>query len=109
MDINPASCGHMLVIPKAHCADLYDTPDDELGSVMSTLRKVAIAVNSAIQPDGLSIIQANGPGAAQSVMHYHCHVVPRWHGDELRINWDLVPGDMEMIRETSERIRRQLD
>ncbi len=109
MDINPASQGHVLVIPKAHYANLYEMPDSELGHVMATLRKVAGAVNRYTRPHGVSIVQANGPGAAQSVMHYHCHIVPRWKGDEMKINWGLVPGDMDRIGAVAAKIREALE
>ncbi len=108
MDINPVSTGHVLVIPKGHWRDLFDVPDEQLGFVAASVRKVAYAVKNALSPDGVSITQANGRGAAQSVLHYHVHIVPRTMGDDLKINWELVPGDMEEISSVAERVRLQL-
>ena len=108
MDINPISTGHVLVIPKGHWSDLYTMPDEQLGHVSAIVRKVAIAVRKALNPDGISITQANGKGAAQSVLHYHVHIVPRTIGDELKINWKLVPGDLEEIASVAARIKSQL-
>ena len=108
MDINPVAPGHALVIPKNHWPDLYATPNADLGHVAAGARKVASAVREALKPDGVSIIQANGKGAAQSVMHYHVHIVPRMLGDDLKINWKLVPGDLDEISSVAERIRSQL-
>ena len=54
---------------------------------------------------GLNLVQSNGPGAAQSVGHFHIHVLPRELGDELLVNWPLKPGDMPHIAEIAERIR----
>ncbi len=109
MDINPVAPGHVLVIPKGHWKDLYAMPDTELASVAAATRRVAGAVKKALNPDGVSIIQANGKGAAQSVLHYHTHIVPRTIGDELKINWTLVPGDIAQINAIADRIRSHLD
>ena len=57
---------------------------------------------------GLNLLQANGPAAAQSVMHFHMHVLPRREGDDLKLNWGLEPGDMDAIGELAERIRSNL-
>lgn len=108
MDINPVSTGHVLVIPKGHWRDLFDMPDEQLGFVAASVRKVAHSVRAALSPDGVSITQANGRGAAQSVLHYHVHIVPRTMGDDLKINWELVPGNMEEIASVAERIRIHL-
>ena len=52
--------------------------------------------------------EPNGPGAAQSVSHFHLHILPRWLGDGLVVNWTPKPGDHARIAEIAERIRRQL-
>ena len=108
MDINPVSAGHVLVIPKGHWSDLYAMPDEQLGFVAASVRRVAHSVRNALKPDGISINQANGKGAAQSILHYHVHIVPRTIGDNLKINWNLEPGDMNVITEVAQRIRLQL-
>ena len=108
MDINPASEGHCLAVPKAHFADLYAAPPGAVGEVAETARRLARAVNEVVRPDGLNLLQSNGPGAAQSVMHFHIHVLPRRLGDGLVINWPLRPGDREAIGRLAERIRARL-
>ena len=59
-------------------------------------------------PYGMNIVQANGPGAKQSVMHLHVHVLPRGRDDGLLLNWGLKPGDMNEIKALAERIRANL-
>ena len=108
MDINPANPGHALVIPKIHAEDLYAVPDRALAATAATAKKVAAAVAAAISPDGLNLLQANGPGAAQSVLHFHFHVLPRRRGDELKVNWGPKPGDVEAIGQVAEKIREFL-
>jgi histidine triad (HIT) family protein len=53
-------------------------------------------------------VQANGPGAAQSVPHFHMHIVPRRLGDDLKMNWPLIPGDRAALAAMAERIRAAL-
>lgn len=108
LDINPGNPGHALVIPKAHAANLYASADKDLAAVMATVRKVATAIEKTVKPDGLNLVQANGPGAAQSVFHFHMHILPRRNGDELKMNWGLKPGDKGEIAALAEKIRANL-
>ncbi len=108
MDINPANPGHALVVPKIHAATLFDMPEDWLAATVRTAQTVARAINAALGPDGLSIVQANGPGAAQSVQHFHWHVLPRLQGDNLLLNWPLRPGSMDRIRDVAAEIRSRI-
>jgi len=108
MDINPASEGHALVIPKEHSADVYGISDEAIASTVITAKKVAAAIDETLSPGGMNLVQANGPAAAQSVFHFHMHVLPRGEGDELKLNWGLTPGDMDAIGQLAERIRANL-
>jgi len=109
MDINPASPGHALVIPKYHAANLYAMPSEWLAACAVTARKVAVAVNDVLAPDGLNMVQANGEGAAQSVQHFHIHLIPRTLNDDLRLNWGLHPGDMDAIGALAARIAAAIE
>jgi histidine triad (HIT) family protein len=77
MDVNPANPGHALAVVKEHWATLYEIPADQLAGVARTAKLVAGAVNTALSPEGVNLIQANGPGAGQSVFHLHFHILPR--------------------------------
>ena len=108
MDINPVHDGHALVIPKAHYPTLFDIAPEAVAATARTAARVAKAVNAALRPDGLNLVQSNGPGAAQSVGHFHIHVLPRRLDDELLVNWALKPGDYAHINEIADRIRQHL-
>ncbi len=108
MDINQASPGHALVIAKSHHVDLYAMPEALLAACAATAKRVASAVHKTLAPDGLNLVQANGPGAAQSVPHFHIHVLPRRRGDELRLNWVLEAGDRGEIAALADRIKANL-
>jgi histidine triad (HIT) family protein len=108
MDIYPANDGHALVIAKEHCPTLFDISDEALAAVSRSVSKVARAVNQALSPNGLNLVQANGPGAQQSVAHFHIHVLPRKQGDDLKLNWGAKPGDPKTIGAIAEKIRAKL-
>ena len=73
-----------------------------------TAKKIAAAVKKTLQPDGINLLQCNGPAAGQTVLHFHMHVLPRRDGDDLKMNWGLQPGDMDAIGALAERIRQNL-
>ena len=79
----PANPGHVIVIPNEHFADLRDIPDEALGAVYATAKRVAGALAESRGCDGTSTRQHNGSGAGQDVFHFHVHVFPRFAGDAL--------------------------
>ena len=108
MDINPGNPGHCLAIPKFHAENIFTAPDEWLAATATTTRRVARAVQVALTPYGMNIVQANGPGAKQSVFHLHVHILPRAKDDNLLLNWGLNPGNMDEIRALAERVKAAL-
>lgn len=108
MDINPANEGHALIIPKGHWANLFEVTPQALSATVQCAQRVAVAVQEVLEPPGLNLLQCNGPAAAQSVQHFHAHVLPRQMDDELKLNWGLRPGDMDAIGVLAERIRAHI-
>ncbi|NIW86648.1 MAG: HIT domain-containing protein [Gammaproteobacteria bacterium] len=108
MDINPANEGHSLVVPKEHAEDLQGVSEQALSAAVVTAKKVAGAIMRTLNPAGLNLVQANGPAAAQSVFHFHVHVMPRYEGDDLKLNWGMRPGDKDAIGALTQRIRANL-
>lgn len=109
MDINPATRGHVLVIPKKHARDIFDVDEDEALHVMRTVVRVAKAIDKALQPDGVNLIQANRRAAFQSVYHFHMHVIPRWWDDGLVPIWRHQREDPEVLREVGSKIREAIE
>ena len=113
MDIHPANDGHCLVIPKQHFAAVFEMPPEAFAAVAAAAAKVARAVHEVLQPGGISLVQANGALAGQSVFHVHVHVLPRRAGDDLLINWgrnrqDTKNGSSADIAAIAERLRSRL-
>jgi len=108
MDINPINSGHCLVITKAHAASLFEAQLEDLQAAIATAQRVALAIREGLKPDGLNMLQANGPAAFQSVLHFHLHLIPRWTNDGKGFDWKLVPGNREQIMKVGERLRALL-
>ena len=108
MDINPLNAGHCLVITKAHAPTLWDAKPEDLQAAIATAQKVAVALKTAVKPDGLNMLQANGAAAFQSVFHYHLHLIPRWNNDGKGFDWPVVAGDRAQIQTIGERLREAL-
>jgi len=109
MDINPLNAGHVLIIPKTHATTIGTIDTENFLAVMNTTHRVAAAVEKALAPDGINLLQLNGEAANQMVPHLHVHIVPRWLGDGLTVSkWEIVPGDMEAIRNTATQIKTAL-
>jgi len=89
LDINPASKGHTLVIPKAHARNLYELEDELLAKAVILAKKIANKMQEILKFDGFHLLQNNEVAAGQSVFHFHLHIIPRYQGDDLHINWPL--------------------
>lgn len=83
MDLFPVADAHTLVIPKAHCENLFEIGEREVAAVAATARRVARAIREFRRPDGLAVYQANGAAAGQTVFHYHTHLIPRMQGEPM--------------------------
>jgi len=108
MDISPATRGHVLVVPKDEHADLLTLPPELLAAVSRTVQRVAQAIATALQPDGINIVQNNGVAAGQTVFHYHVHIVPRWDGDGALPLWVPQQSDPAALQATATLIRGAL-
>ena len=97
MDINPATRGHALVIPRAHSVDLHDTPAEDVAATAVAAQRLAERARDRLGADGVNLLNACGTAAWQSVFHFHVHVIPRYADDPLRLPWVPGPGDMDEI------------
>jgi histidine triad (HIT) family protein len=91
LDITAVMEGHTLVIPKRHAADLWDITREDACAVMNTVHRVARRIREVLEPDGLTLFQANRDAGWQDVFHLHVHLVPRMAGDHLHRPWSAKP------------------
>jgi len=97
MDINPATRGHALVIPRAHARDLHEIDAKDLEAVSAAAQRVAARAREKLGADGVNLVNSCGAAAWQTVFHFHMHVIPRYAGDPLKLPWVPAPGDPDDI------------
>ena len=102
MDINPATRGHALVIPRAHAKDLLEIGAEDLAACTQMAQRVARRMGDALGADGINVLNSCGSAAWQTVFHFHVHVIPRYDDDPLRLPWVPGPGDQDEIRAAGE-------
>ncbi len=105
MDINPATRGHALVIPRAHARDLLDIGAEDLQACAVAAQRIAARMPGALGADGVNVLNSCRPAAWQTVFHFHIHVIPRYDGDPLRLPWIPAPGEMDEITAAGEALR----
>jgi histidine triad (HIT) family protein len=93
LDINPASDGHTLVIPRTHATDIWKLAGEDADEVWRLTLRVAHRLDEVLKPEGLTLFQANRRAGWQDVFHFHIHVVPRWRDDGLIKPWEMAQGD----------------
>jgi histidine triad (HIT) family protein len=101
MDINPVTPGHLLVVPKAHAADLADVDQADVAEMMVVAQSLDTAIRrSDLRSDGVNLFYADGEAAGQEVFHAHLHVFPRFAGDGfgLTIRRDAPPSRSDLDR-----------
>ena len=105
MDINPATPGHALVVPRRHSVDLMEVPDEDLDHTMRAVRRLAQRIDEVLEPAGFNLLNSCRSAAWQTVFHFHVHVIPRYDDDPLKLPWVPGPGDEKEIAEIADRIR----
>lgn len=108
MDIGQVNPGHVLVALKAHRENVYALDDGQAAAVFRTVARVSRAVRAAFSPPGLSIYQANGKPAGQTVLHFHVHVLPRHDGDGMELTWPVKNPPRERLEDYAAKIRAKL-
>ena len=108
MDVFPQAPGHVLVIHKRSTArTLLDIDPADLATLAAAVQKTACAVEAALKPDGLTIMQFNGEAGGQTVFHLHFHVIPRHEGASLARHGGGM-GDMEELKALAAKIAAQV-
>jgi histidine triad (HIT) family protein len=105
MDINPATRGHALVIPRQHARDLLEVDDADLAATVAAAQRLASRISDRLEADGVNLLNSCGSAAWQTVFHFHIHVIPRYDNDPLRLPWRPAPGDADEIAAAAQAFR----
>ena len=108
MDIGQVNPGHVLVALKKHAENIFVLDEPQAAAVFGAAAKVARAIRGAFEPQGLSVYQANGAAAGQTVFHLHIHLVPRYEGDGMALTWPVKNPPREKLEEAATKIRASM-
>src|SRR3989344_3389137 len=91
LDINPATKGHLLLLPKEHYAIMPQVPEKILGHLSIVAKHVSQVVLKILRTDGTTVFIANGAAAGQRAQHFMVHLIPRKSGD------GLMPAEERLV------------
>ena len=105
MSIQPINVGHTLVIPKKHYENIYEIPEEEISQLYKRVKKIAKAVKTAVEAEGIRIIQNNDKAAGQVIFHMHVHIIPMYNKDIWRHPQDR---DTKMLDQDAKKIQQSI-
>lgn len=73
LDINPKSDGHTLLIPKEHHVWMQETPDEIVGEIFITAKKL---MQKLIEEKNCEFVKVKVIG--KDVPHFHIHLIPQY-------------------------------
>jgi histidine triad (HIT) family protein len=105
MDIFPATRGHCLVIPRTHAADLLAIDPADLTACVVAAQDLAGRAVDGLGAVGVNLINSCRPGAWQTVLHFHLHVIPRYEADGMVLPWTPAAADPDALRDAAAILR----
>ncbi len=102
LDRFPSNEGHVLIMPKNHCANIFEADPEMAGRLFTLATKIAKIMKNTLGFENMNIVQNNGPVAGQTVNHLHVHLIPRYEGDSVSVTWkqlELTDEQIEAVRE----------
>jgi histidine triad (HIT) family protein len=109
MDIGQVNPGHVLVAVKPHVENIYGLDDKLAAAVFQATARLARAVKQAFAPQGVTLYQANGAAAGQTVFHFHLHIVPRHDKDGMNLTWPAKNPPRDLLETNAAKIRAALE
>lgn len=77
----PVSPGHSLIISKTLRKDFFELTEVERKELTDVIVETKKLIEQEYNPEGYNIGMNCGESAGQTVFHFHCHIIPRYHGD----------------------------
>jgi histidine triad (HIT) family protein len=106
MDINPATRGHVVVIPRDHSENLLTVAEEDLVATLAAVRRIVERMRETLEPAGFNVLNNMGRAAWQSIFHFHVHVIPRYADDPLQLPWLPEPAGQDELAAVAGELRR---
>lgn len=108
LDVFPGAPGHCLIVTKDHYRDIFEAPPEDIALIGHVSTLIAHTLKQELDCDAVAIFQLNGAAAGQTVFHYHMHVVPRNHGQELQLH-SRESADPAELQAMADRLRARAE
>lgn len=108
MDAGQVNDGHVIVATRRPCETLMDATPEEAAALMRAARRIALAVQAAFAPAGITVLQANRAAGWQTVPHLHLHVLPRHADDAVTLGWPRREPGLERLHALAARLSPSL-
>ena len=106
LDINPASYGHTLVVPKEPASSLHELSQQSASELGKALAKISKSIREVTGVTSYNIVQNNGSEAGQTVFHVHFHIIPKYSDSNHELTWPTGSLDNKDASELADRISR---
>lgn len=101
LDINPATLGHVLLMPKEHYAIMPQIPDEDIQHLGIVAKHLSLAILKALKAQGTTTFIANGVAAGQRAQHFMLHIIPRNENDGVKLfipQRQVAEEDLQKLR-----------
>lgn len=109
LDLNPASKGHTLILPKEHFKDVCELDEAVAADVLPLAGKIGAAMKKKLGCAGFNVVQNNGEAAGQTVFHFHVHVIPRYGSGPSMVTWEPGQAAPEELEQTAAAISEGME
>ncbi len=104
LDLNPATKGHALILPKNHYKNLYELSDETAQKILPLAKKMGMLITQRLGCEGLNLLQNNNEIAGQTIFHFHVHLIPRYQND----HQNLIMNPLELSSAELDAVRDEL-
>lgn len=108
LDLNPASKGHTIILPKSHFKDVCELDEKTSAAVLPVAARIGAAMKASLGCTGFNLVQNNGTSAGQTVFHFHMHVIPRYEDGPNMVSWTQNSSESEELQRTASQIKNNL-
>ena len=104
LDINPATTGHTLILPKKHYDDILELDEATAGHLLMVAKKIGALQMERLGAAGFNVVQNNKEAAGQTVKHLHIHVIPRYEDGKRLVAWEPTEPTGEELDEVLKKL-----
>ncbi len=85
LDIQPKSCGHVVIVSKRHVTDMIELDVAEQNSLNDVLRELCMRMRKRLGATGYTVVCSNGVSSGQAVPHFSMHVIPTYASNAVEL------------------------